>query len=92
MKEHTSAQNIQHHLRYLTETIGVRLAGSEEERSAASYIAERFREYGAKVSVEEFPIQQRVVDEERLLVQIGNRWDEFPCTLFSSTPGTGEGA
>jgi aminopeptidase YwaD len=89
LKEHISAQNIQQHLEYLTQTIGVRLAGSEGERSAASYIAERFREYGAKVSVEEFPIQQRVVDEERLLVQVGNRWDEFPCTLFSSTPGTG---
>lgn len=88
MKETASAQNIQQHLSYLTETIGVRLAGSEGERNAALYIAERFQDYGAKVAIEEFPIRQRVVEEERLLIQAGDRWHEFPCSLFSSTPGT----
>lgn len=82
------SSNIEKDLRYLTEKIGVRLAGSKNERLAAEYIAEEFRKTGASVKIEEFPVGERAVNEEKLHVKIGGKWKEFPCSLFGSSPGT----
>ncbi|MDD3927016.1 MAG: M28 family peptidase [bacterium] len=84
-----SPELLERHLSRLTKDIGVRLAGSEGERLAAEYIAGEFADRGAAVSVEEYDVQSRVVEEQRLLIDIGGRWEEFPCSLHSSTPGTG---
>ncbi|HEY3269488.1 MAG TPA: M28 family metallopeptidase [Armatimonadota bacterium] len=83
-----SPERLGMHLRALSEGIGVRLAGTEGERRAAEYIAQQFQRSGAGVTVERFPIQARRVTEERLEVEIGGQWRAFPCSLFSSTPGT----
>jgi aminopeptidase YwaD len=83
-----AAENLEAHLRALTVDIGVRLAGSPGEKLAADYIAGQLRLTGAGVSVEEFPVRERAVEEERLEVSLGGRWQAFPCSLFSSTPGT----
>ncbi|MCP4453025.1 MAG: hypothetical protein GY809_16305, partial [Planctomycetes bacterium] len=37
-----SPQNIERHIRALTEEIGVRLAGSAQEKQAADYVADQF--------------------------------------------------
>lgn len=82
-------RRIEQHLRVLTQDIGVRLAGSDAERQAAEYIAETFRAAGAEASVETFPVSQRCVEEQVLEVLVNGAWRRFPCSLFSSTPGTG---
>lgn len=84
-----SSALIEKHLRALTCDIGVRLAGSDQERRAADYIAGAFRAAGAGVTVETFPVFQRCVGEQSLEVFIDGSWQRFACSLFSSTPGTG---
>jgi len=53
---------------YLTETIGVRLAGSEQERRAAEYWQSRFLEYVPKCTIETFPTTCCMVEYEKLMV------------------------
>lgn len=84
-----SAHLLEKHLRALTLDIGVRLAGSDQERQAAEYAAAAFREAGASVAIEPFPVFQRCVEEQTLEVFMGGAWHSFPVSLFSSTPGTG---
>jgi len=84
-----SAGLIEKHLSVLTRDIGIRLAGSDGERRSAEYIADVFRGTGAQVAIEEFPVFQRCVEEEHLEVFVDGTWQVFPCSLFSSTPGTG---
>ena len=79
---------LEKHLRHLTVDIGVRLAGSASEDRAVAYIKEQFEETGALTSVESFGVFERVVTREFLEVRIGGRWQAFPGSLFSSTPGT----
>ena len=83
-----SAANIEAHLRKLTVDIGVRLAGSDADRAAAAYIGREFERNGAQVSFEEFAMLERRVTRERLDIRLGESWHSFPCSLFSSTPGT----
>jgi Iap family predicted aminopeptidase len=83
-----SEQHLDRHLRALACGIGVRLAGSPGEQAATDYVAEAFRAAGAAVRTETFPVNVRAVEAETLQVEIGGAWHEFPCSLFSSTPGT----
>ena len=84
-----SPQGITETLRKLTVDIGVRLAGTAGEKQAAGYIADRFCQAGAVVTLETFPVKSRAVQTEQLEVLIGGVWQSFPASLFSSTPGTG---
>jgi hypothetical protein len=84
-----SPERLQSHLRHLCVDIGVRLAGTTAERKAGDYCERVFRDAGAKVSRERFPVRSRAVSKESLAVRIGGAWISFPCSLFSSTPGTG---
>lgn len=83
-----SPDRIAHDLQVLAGDIGIRLAGTPGERAAADHVADVGRRLGAIVSVEEFAVRSRVVTEEQLEVRIGEAWHAFPCSLFSSTPGT----
>jgi aminopeptidase YwaD len=83
-----SESNLDRHLRALAGEIGVRLAGTSEEHAAAEYIAEEFQKAGARVSTETFPVNVLSVEAQTLQIEIGGAWHEFPCSLFSSTPGT----
>ena len=83
-----STARLEEHLRVLTGDIGVRLAGSSAEAQAADYIARAFRQTGAAVTLETFPVFERCVTEEHLEVFVQGAWRAFPCSLFSSTPGT----
>lgn len=77
------------HLRHLTETIGVRLAGTPGEAAAADYVANEFARVGASVRRESFPVQARDVREQQLQVFHDGAWHDAGCSLFANTPGTG---
>ena len=76
------------HLRHLTETIGVRLAGSPGEMAAAEYMANGFAAAGATVTQESFPVQWRDVHEQQLQIFHDDDWHDAGCSLFANTPGT----
>jgi len=82
------AEDVERHIRTLTRDIGVRLAGSAGEGQAADYIVERFKETGADVSVEGFPVRERAVEEQHLELRIDGAWQPFPCSVLSSALGT----
>ena len=76
------------HLQHLTETIGVRLAGSPSEAAAADYLTREFAAAGATVTQEIFPVQWRDVREQQLQVFYEHAWHDAACSLFANTPGT----
>ena len=47
-------ENVSKHIHYLTENIGPRIFGTEEEKKAAGYIEQEFRRYGLETSVSPF--------------------------------------
>ncbi len=75
-------------LQVLTRDIGVRLAGTPEERAAAAHVLACAHATGATAWDESFPMRARAVTEEQLEVRIGDTWQAYACSLFSSTPGT----
>ncbi len=83
-----SPDRIARDLRVLAADIGVRLAGTPGERAAADHVLACAREMGAAAWDESLPVRARVVTEEQLEVRVGDAWHAFPCSLFSSTPGT----
>lgn len=85
---HASPERIAHDLQVLAGDIGVRLAGTAGERAAADHVMAVARELGAAVHEETFPMRARVVGAQELMIRIGDAWHPFPCSLFSSTPGT----
>lgn len=80
---------LERHLRHLTETIGVRLAGLAGEAAAADYVAGAFAAVGATVTREEFPVMARDVQREELEVYHDGAWHPAGCSLFANAPGTG---
>ncbi len=66
----------------------MRLAGTPGERAAADYVIETMRASGMAVHDEPFAVRSRVVAEEQLEIRVGDTWHAYPCSLFSSTPGT----
>jgi len=76
------------HLRFLTETIGVRLAGSASEAAAGDYVARELAAAGATVSTEAFPVQCRAVREQQLQILHDGGWHDAGCSLFANAPGT----
>ena len=86
--EPVSPNRLGAYLHVLCEEIGVRLAGSSGEARAADYCGRIFAEAGAGVAWEPFAVKSRVVTGQRLEVRLGEGWAPFPCSLFSSTPGT----
>lgn len=83
-----SPDRIAHDLHVLAADIGVRLAGTPGERAAADHVRASADALGARTWEETFPVRARAVTEESLEVRIGDAWRAFPCSLFSSTPGT----
>lgn len=83
-----SPDNLYEDVRYLTEDIGIRLAGSQEERQAAAYLQSRFLQYVPKCTLETFPVSHRDVEKEELSVFLEGQWRDIPVTLFGSAPST----
>lgn len=72
----------------LCREIGVRLAGSDDDRKTIAALEDGLSRCGATTHVEEFPLRARRVESEELAVNMGNGWESFGCSLFSNTPGT----
>ncbi|MDA0349504.1 MAG: M28 family metallopeptidase [Verrucomicrobia bacterium] len=83
-----SPDAVERHIKMLSESIGVRLAGSTGEKRAESYIAAELNDYGAQILIEEFPIQERAVEKETLLVELAGKWHSFSCSLLGNALGT----
>ena len=83
-----SAEELKRIVCTLCDDIGIRLAGSPQERQAAEFLAAEMKKYTPHVSIEEFPVFERCVESEKLEVFIDGDWKEFPCSLFSSAVGT----
>lgn len=82
------SDQLKQHLRHLTESIGVRLAGLPGERAAADYLVAEMARTGARVWVEEFPVNAREVQSQELEVFYDGAWHAAGCSLFANTPGT----
>ena len=74
---------------FLTEDIGVRLAGSENEKRAANFLRDRFLEATKHCRIEEFPVMMRNVRREYLKIHVDGKWEKYPCSLYTSAVGTG---
>lgn len=83
-----SEKSLYQDVKFLTEEIGVRLAGSDAERKAAEYLQHRFLQYVPKCELEEFSVMQRVVKEEKLKVLINGQWESFSTRLYNMAPTT----
>ena len=88
-KPRASEKRIESFLVKLTEDIGIRLAGSENDRKAIEYVKEQLKQSASDVSTESFDILERKVEEEELEIKVDGKWRKFLSSLFSSTPGTG---
>lgn len=88
MRHRISPQELARHLAFLCDGIGERQAGHAGERRAAEYIANQLHACGATVTTETFPVRARRVASQELQVRISGKWESFPCSLFSNTPGT----
>ena len=84
----SSASNIYKDIAYLTETIGVRVAGTEQEREAAEYLQKRFLEYVPKCEIEEFPATVRDVKSESLRVLVDGEWQDINLKLYNMSRTT----
>lgn len=73
----------------LCDTIGERRAGTDAERRAADYVADRFRAAGMDTVVKEpFPclsLRRATVDVH---VRLGARWQKVDATALVGAPGT----
>lgn len=79
---------LDHHLRHLVDTIGVRLAGTRGEAAAADWVAAELQAAGAVVTRETFPVSARVVTAQELQVYYDGAWHDAGCSLFANAPGT----
>lgn len=80
-----SGENIIQDVAYLTRSIGVRLAGSPQEREAAEYLQKRLLEYVPQCEIEEFPTICSDVNV-KLRLRVGDSWEELPALRFNLTP------
>ncbi|MCP3740058.1 M20/M25/M40 family metallo-hydrolase [Rossellomorea sp. BNER] len=71
-----SEERMMEDVRYLSETIGPRVTGTEGEQQAADFIRERLRSYGYQVETQEFSIPDKLIgylqtsDENEVLINI----------------------
>ena len=78
-------ENILKDVAYLTGQIGVRLAGSSQEKAAAEYLRRRFLEYVPQCEIETFPTVCSDV-EVALQLRMGDFWASVPALRFNLTP------
>ena len=80
-----SSENILQDVAYLTEKIGIRLSGSDQEREAAAYLRRRLREYVPQCEIECFPT---VCSDVAVTVslRVGASWETLSALRFNLTP------
>lgn len=81
------SERVMDHIRELSAGIGPRVAGTEEEKKAAEYLKKQFQSIGYDVSIQEFPINNRV---ERTLRILTDKNKELPVGAASGSATTDE--
>lgn len=96
-----SAERIYEDVYFLSETIGPRVTGTEEEQRAAEFIKERLLSYGYEVSTQEFSIPDKMTghlqtsDQNEVLVSIPSGSADTPTEGITAElydAGLGKGA
>lgn len=82
------SENLYRDVAYLCDKIGVRLAGSEQEKEAAEYIKTRMQEYVPDCEIETFDCKCCQVEREDLQVLVDGQWKKYDAILFNGAPGT----
>ena len=77
------------HLRVLAVEIGERVAGTEEERTAAAYVASQFEAAGYAVTLEEFEVEFRITEGSVSIEGEGAPVPGFPLAESLSGEATG---
>lgn len=85
---HAKQKRMEEFLSHLTTNIGVRLAGTREDALAVEYIVDFLARSGISSRVETYPVLSRQVGKQLLELEIDGQWKQYPCSLFSSVPGT----
>lgn len=80
-----SGENILKDVAYLTQIIGVRLAGSSQEKEAAKYLQKRFLEYVPECEIETFPMVCSDIDVD-LQLRCGDVWLPLPALRLNQSP------
>ena len=80
-----SGENILKDVAYLTETIGVRLAGTSQEKETAEYLQKRFLEYVPECEIETFPTVCSDIDVD-LQLRVGDSWLPLPALRLNQSP------
>lgn len=80
-----SGENILNDVSYLTNTIGVRLAGTSQEKEAAEYLQKRFLEYVPECEIETFPMVCSDIDVD-LQLRVGDSWLPLPAIRLNQSP------
>lgn len=75
-------------LTYLTKNIGIRLAGTPEDVQTIDYMQSFLQRSEISSRVETYPVLSRQVGKQLLELEIDGEWKRYPCSLFSSVPGT----
>ncbi len=83
-----SEKRIYEDVYHLTNTIGVRLTGTENEKNAAEYMKNRFLEYLSECEVEEFPVMQRDIKKQELEILMNGVWTKIPVCAYNPSPST----
>lgn len=79
-----SETEVERHIRYLCEEIGVRMPGTSEERQAAEYCAGQIQELGFEVETEEISYLAWAADDTRVEM-VSPEAKPLPATWFSYT-------
>ncbi|MCJ7625286.1 MAG: M20/M25/M40 family metallo-hydrolase [Anaerolineaceae bacterium] len=85
------AQQVYKHIRYLSEEIGARFSGSENDRKATDYIRAYFNDLGLDVQEQSFGLTSGTHEKSGMQV-LEPDLGEIPCFpfIFSSEPGMQE--
>ena len=75
-------------VRFMAETVGIRLAGSDNEKKTAEYLRDRLAAFCPKTEIEEFPVKESRIEEVKLELRIGGEWKTFPGYSLNSAPST----
>lgn len=88
--ERIEVENVWEHLEVLADEIGVRAAGTSEEREAAEYISKHFDDLGYDARLDEFELLERVIVPE-VEVTSPEEFKLFPAPLTKTALAPDEG-
>ena len=83
-----SEKRIYDDIYHLTNKIGVRLTGTENEKQAAEFMRDEFLKVVPKCEIEEFPINVRDIKKQELEILMDGEWVKIPVCAYNPSPST----